>query len=193
MPARVVHLAIVVSLLPVSTSWAGGRRHGGAVHVRAYINSHGTYIGEHMRSAPDGNVYNNWSTKGNANPYTGKWGWITHDSNLGLIMGSGGSAIRAYDRGWTSWTQDGEQPLHADSTLSVGSVEGVRKRSGPAQPVREKRKSGLENASVFARKGFDYFKAGDFERAATEYTAAIRESANADFYYGRGAIVDQVG
>jgi len=45
---------------------------GGSVHVRGYFRSNGTYVAPHMRSAPDGNPYNNWSFPGNVNPYTGK-------------------------------------------------------------------------------------------------------------------------
>jgi hypothetical protein len=42
------------------------------VAVRGYVKSNGTYVAPHMRSAPDGNPYNNWSFPGNTNPYTGK-------------------------------------------------------------------------------------------------------------------------
>jgi hypothetical protein len=41
-------------------------------YVRGYTRRDGTYVRPHMRSAPDGNSYNNWSTKGNVNPYTGQ-------------------------------------------------------------------------------------------------------------------------
>lgn len=44
------------------------------VHVRGYTRKDGRYVQPHYRSAPDGNPYNNWSTKGNVNPYTGKPG-----------------------------------------------------------------------------------------------------------------------
>lgn len=44
---------------------------GGAVHVRGYFRKDGTYVQPHMRSASDGNFWNNWSTSGNVNPYTG--------------------------------------------------------------------------------------------------------------------------
>ncbi len=33
-----------------------------------------TYVSPHFRSRPDGNPFNNWSTKGNINPYTGQMG-----------------------------------------------------------------------------------------------------------------------
>ncbi len=44
------------------------------MYVKGYDREDGTYVRPHYRSAPDGNFYNNWSTKGNINPYTGKPG-----------------------------------------------------------------------------------------------------------------------
>jgi hypothetical protein len=44
------------------------------VSVRGYYRSNGTYVAPHYRSDPDGNFNNNWSTKGNINPFTGKEG-----------------------------------------------------------------------------------------------------------------------
>lgn len=44
------------------------------VSVRGYYRKDGTYVKPHMRSNKDGNFYNNWSTVGNVNPYTGKRG-----------------------------------------------------------------------------------------------------------------------
>lgn len=44
---------------------------GGPVYVRGYTKKDGTYVAPHYRSAPDKSISNNWSTKGNVNPYTG--------------------------------------------------------------------------------------------------------------------------
>jgi hypothetical protein len=44
----------------------------GDVYVNGYQRRDGTYVQPHMRSAPDGNPYNNYSFPGNVNPYTGK-------------------------------------------------------------------------------------------------------------------------
>jgi hypothetical protein len=52
----------------------------GDVRVRGYTRSDGTYVQPHMRSTPDGNRYNNWSTQGNVNPYTGQMGTRSPDS-----------------------------------------------------------------------------------------------------------------
>ena len=45
-----------------------------AVSVRGYTKKNGTYVKAHKRSAPNKSKGDNWSTKGNVNPYTGKVG-----------------------------------------------------------------------------------------------------------------------
>jgi hypothetical protein len=47
------------------------------VSVKGYTRADGTYVAPHMRSSPNGTVSDNWSTKGNVNPYTGKAGTKT--------------------------------------------------------------------------------------------------------------------
>lgn len=44
------------------------------VHVNGYTKKNGTYVAPHYRSHPDKSYNNNWSVKGNVNPYTGKPG-----------------------------------------------------------------------------------------------------------------------
>lgn len=44
------------------------------VYVEGYKRSDGTVVKGHYRSSPDSTVNNNFSTKGNTNPYTGKEG-----------------------------------------------------------------------------------------------------------------------
>lgn len=53
----------------------------GDVRVKGYIRKDGTYVPPHHRSEKDGRFSNNWSTKGNLNPYTREWGDKTHPSN----------------------------------------------------------------------------------------------------------------
>jgi len=68
----IVFLSLVSS---IDLAFAKGK--GGSVSVRGYVRKDGTYVAPHYRSAPDGNFNNNWSTKGNVNPYTGKEGTKT--------------------------------------------------------------------------------------------------------------------
>ncbi|GAA0809625.1 hypothetical protein GCM10009078_51950 [Cupriavidus gilardii] len=44
------------------------------VYVAPHVDRNGNYHQGHYRSAPDGNPYNNYSTAGNVNPYTGQPG-----------------------------------------------------------------------------------------------------------------------
>ena len=55
-------------------SHGGYSPHGSTVHVQSHVTKNGAYVPAHVRTAPDHSKYNNWSTKGNANPYTGKSG-----------------------------------------------------------------------------------------------------------------------
>jgi hypothetical protein len=49
--------------------------------VNGYIRRDGTYVRPHVRSSPNGYRYDNWSTGGNINPYTGTRGTTrTYDS-----------------------------------------------------------------------------------------------------------------
>ena len=44
--------------------------------VRGYYRDNGTYVAPHHRSSPDSSTLNNWSSKGNYNPYTGEKGTV---------------------------------------------------------------------------------------------------------------------
>lgn len=46
----------------------------GSTSVKGYTKKSGTYVAPHKRSAPNKTKSDNYSTKGNMNPYTGKKG-----------------------------------------------------------------------------------------------------------------------
>lgn len=46
------------------------------VYVNGYFKNNGTYVQPHFKTAPNSSMFDNYSTKGNYNPYTGKPGWI---------------------------------------------------------------------------------------------------------------------
>jgi hypothetical protein len=75
----VATIVALLSLLLPSAGLAkggGGSRggKGGTVNVRPYTKKDGTVVDGHHRTAPDTSKGNNWSSKGNVNPYTGKPG-----------------------------------------------------------------------------------------------------------------------
>lgn len=47
-----------------------------AAQVQGYTRRDGTYVAPHMRTNPDGNPFNNYSSRGNVNPYTGQMGSV---------------------------------------------------------------------------------------------------------------------
>ena len=63
---RIWILAVAAITLPATAS--------AQVYVHGYTTKKGTYVAPHYRSSPDSNPYNNYSTRGNVNPYTGQPG-----------------------------------------------------------------------------------------------------------------------
>jgi len=58
-----------------------GQTNPNHVYVKSYTRSDGTYVPGYYRTAPNSTNTDNFSTKGNINPYTGKPGWIPPDNN----------------------------------------------------------------------------------------------------------------
>lgn len=76
-------LCAVLALVFAAPVMARGGGHGSrgssssTVHVKSHTTRNGTYVPAHNRTAPDQSKRNNWSTKGNVNPHTGKEGTKT--------------------------------------------------------------------------------------------------------------------
>ena len=76
-------LMLAVSILVTTDAFAkgGGRlsgsSHGGDSHVRGHIRKDGAYVQPHSRTAPNRTQRDNYSSKPNVNPYTGKDGTKT--------------------------------------------------------------------------------------------------------------------
>ena len=61
---------------PAAAQWGTGSNpnsHG----TRGYNTPSGTYVQPHQQTNPNGTQYDNYSTKGNTNPYTGQQGTRT--------------------------------------------------------------------------------------------------------------------
>lgn len=66
-----VGLAIVAM---ASASAAGSRSSESSRYVAPHVTKNGTYVQGHYRSHPNGTASDNWSARGNVNPYTGESG-----------------------------------------------------------------------------------------------------------------------
>lgn len=69
MKAATLLLALIAMLI-ASAAEAGG------VRVRGYTRKDGTYVAPHYRSSPNSSKSDNYSTRGNYNPYTGALGTV---------------------------------------------------------------------------------------------------------------------
>ncbi len=63
-----IRLIICLILLPLSATADD--------YVNGYYQSNGNYVQPYQRTRADNNPYNNYSTQGNMNPYTGAMGTI---------------------------------------------------------------------------------------------------------------------
>jgi hypothetical protein len=61
-------------LLGAAAYFAALPADGASVRVRGAITKRGKYVAPHSRSTPNKSKLDNYSTKGNANPFTGKPG-----------------------------------------------------------------------------------------------------------------------
>lgn len=67
MSKKIITLGVVLLTTIASSAMAD-------VDVNGYTRQDGTYVSPYHRSDPNGTTSDNWSTKGNVNPYTGKEG-----------------------------------------------------------------------------------------------------------------------
>ena len=74
----IVGIGAVLLIFPLEALAKGGRgssrSNGGSHPVRPYTKKDGTYVPGHRQTNPNGTTRDNWSTKPNVNPYTGKPG-----------------------------------------------------------------------------------------------------------------------
>jgi hypothetical protein len=71
---------------------SSGRSHSytGDHYTRGYVRRDGSYVGGYHATNPNGTRNDNYSTRGNINPYTGKWGTKPRDEDLpGYYRGYG--------------------------------------------------------------------------------------------------------
>lgn len=60
---------------PTGAFARGGHHSGGGYHyTHSYTTKRGTYVHAHYSTNPNHTKRDNWSTKGNVNPFTGKRG-----------------------------------------------------------------------------------------------------------------------
>lgn len=69
-------IRIIAAALLLSSASLPARAQG-YHYNNGYFRQDGTYVQPHYQTNPNGNPYDNWSTRGNTNPFTGQPG--THN------------------------------------------------------------------------------------------------------------------
>ena len=67
--------------------------------VNGYYNSYGTYVNGYYRTQSNNTNWDNWSTVGNSNPYTGSYGSRAQDYSYGAYNYGSGNTIYTGSRG----------------------------------------------------------------------------------------------
>ncbi len=68
---KIISIVIVAAYVFTATTASAG-----AHYVSGYSRSNGTYVEPHYQTNPNARLNDNYSTKGNVNPYTGKAGTV---------------------------------------------------------------------------------------------------------------------
>ena len=69
------YVAVIFLLLGLTdVALARSGSYGGSHSVSGYVRSNGTYVAPARATNPNGTKTDNWTTRGNVNPYTGKAG-----------------------------------------------------------------------------------------------------------------------
>jgi len=74
---KILFALLVISILVIFAGSAFARD----TRVKGYYRSNGTYVQPHYRTSPDNSLLNNYSTKGNVNPYNGRKGYVSPYGN----------------------------------------------------------------------------------------------------------------
>ena len=67
--------------------------------VSGYTRSNGTYVQSHVRTMPNNTNWDNFSTRGNSNPFTGSTGYRARDYSSGAYNYGAGHTIHTGSRG----------------------------------------------------------------------------------------------
>lgn len=80
MKITIITAIALATIATTADARGGGHSYGrsysshSSVSVRGYTTKNGTYVAPSHRTAPDSTRANNWSSRPNVNPYTGKIG-----------------------------------------------------------------------------------------------------------------------
>lgn len=121
-----IALCFLIGYAPLEGKSGSSKSSSNPVYVSGHTRKDGTYVAPHYRSAPNSTKADNWSTKGNVNPYTGKAGTkpAGTDNSTASSVGSSASqgSTRAADTVKQSQAQDAAQKVGIEQ-IRVGMTQ----------------------------------------------------------------------
>ena len=105
------------------------------VHVKGYTRKDGTYVAPHVRSSPNSTNADNWSTKGNVNPYTGKAG--TKNATASGLAPSGIAETATSGVVSSSVSDSGSQRSQSAPVFLLAAAASAVATAIPAAPNNE--------------------------------------------------------
>ncbi len=70
-------LLSIIAFVIFAGSLFVGSAEARVTRVNGYTRSNGTYVAPYYRTSPNSTRFDNYSTRGNYNPYTGKKGYVS--------------------------------------------------------------------------------------------------------------------
>lgn len=92
-------VAVIVTVLTCNAQYYSSGVNNNPTYVHGYTRSNGTYVQGHYRSSQNSTNRDNYSTRGNSNPYTGTSGYRAQDYSSGAYNYGSGRSIQTGPRG----------------------------------------------------------------------------------------------
>jgi hypothetical protein len=125
-------LSVIFAVATVATVF-------GQTYVHGYYRSNGAYVQPHYRSTPNSTNIDNWSTRGNINPYTGSIGSVARDYSVGALNYGAGHTINVGSRGGEYYINDNYNkvyvPKQPEYSVPVYSTPSLPTYSLPSLPT----------------------------------------------------------
>ena len=102
------------------------------VRVKGYTRKNGTYVAPHYRTAPNSTNRDNFSTRGNSNPYTGRSGYVPRDNKPKYIRTTTSSNSR------TKISSSSNPSARTSSSSSSSSSPPASKRTNSVSTTKER-------------------------------------------------------
>ena len=137
---KILFRLLLLILIPFTV--IGQSRSSSDVYVNGYVKKNGTVVPGHYRSAPNNTNRDNFSTRGNTNPYTGSSGYIKRDNKSSTYTYSQNSNNNTFSNGvsntntkQTNYNEssrskfyDNERTFKADDSIKVKYFYALEKR-----------------------------------------------------------------